>query len=398
MSQPKILAVVSQWPMPVDRGDALRTLQLLDVLRELGSVTILAVEREDTKPSDREALFARLPDTEIVGFSDGDVARGSSVRRLKRWIRAAWQGVPPWINGRYSENLAARVAEVSDEYDICIAISEAAGIYITSARWHWDKMNVLGSSTMQAVDVSAGFSRLRARILHNLSSRYERRLLRICGSVSVTSSEERERLQRTYRSESTEWPSYAELPAQRSRATKERTIGWLGSFGYPPNRDGLLRFLDEGWPTLRASDYRMLIIGGGIEAGLASKLESSYDGLQILGFVEDLGSVLSQCECAVAPVWEGAGVKMKTLTLMSYGVPVFGTSVAFEGINTTDLNVVYDSSEDLAAAIRRASEGELIALGLRMQGVVAANHSYGALQDAIRTSLLGAVVGNGGSK
>ena len=50
------------------------------------------------------------------------------------------------------------------------------------------------------------------------------------------------------------------------------------------------------------------------------------------GFVEDPSPHFSRCALAIAPLFEGAGVKFKVLEALASGVPVVGTPVALEGI------------------------------------------------------------------
>jgi glycosyltransferase involved in cell wall biosynthesis len=71
-----------------------------------------------------------------------------------------------------------------------------------------------------------------------------------------------------------------------------------------------------------------------------------------LGHVADLRHLYDRGCLAIAPVRYGAGVKIKVLEALTYGVPVVTTSVGAEGMKRElpALNVA-DRPEDFAAAV-----------------------------------------------
>jgi glycosyltransferase involved in cell wall biosynthesis len=55
-------------------------------------------------------------------------------------------------------------------------------------------------------------------------------------------------------------------------------------------------------------------------------------GVKVLGYVERLESFLDEISMGVIPLWEGPGIKVKTLTFFAAGVPVAATPVGLEGV------------------------------------------------------------------
>jgi glycosyltransferase involved in cell wall biosynthesis len=76
---------------------------------------------------------------------------------------------------------------------------------------------------------------------------------------------------------------------------------------------------------------------------------------QALGFVDDLSAVIAQCRLAIIPIVSGSGVKIKSLTLLSSGLPVVTTSEGISGINVRNEIecLIADTQAGFAQAIER---------------------------------------------
>lgn len=51
-----------------------------------------------------------------------------------------------------------------------------------------------------------------------------------------------------------------------------------------------------------------------------------------MGFVDDSLDVLYKSSALIAPLFAGAGVKVKVIDAFTTGTPVIGTNIAFEGL------------------------------------------------------------------
>jgi len=102
-----------------------------------------------------------------------------------------------------------------------------------------------------------------------------------------------------------------------------------GAWNRIENLDGLIWFEKNVMSYLE--NIKILIIGGGL-TGEAKKRLSKYKNVEVLGFVDNPYKIISNCKALIAPLFEGAGVKVKVIEALACGTPVIGTDVAFEGI------------------------------------------------------------------
>ncbi|MBE1491290.1 glycosyltransferase family 4 protein [Plantactinospora soyae] len=353
------LTVVSTFfPLPPDRGDPVRVLMMLRAISRIRPFTLAVVRRPDTTDDQVARLRAMLPEVEVRDYP-ATPYRLDRLGPLGRYPEAMADGLPPWVRSRYSQPLHD---DLRSRDGAGIAIGEAAAVYFrgTRLRWHWDKANVLAGSTRGDIAEAEDLAhQLRARYLAGISTRFESRALSRCATVSVTSAQESARLAEHHgRTADFTLPSCVPVPVGHVPRPQERHLVWLSSFAYRSNLSGLRHFLDRGWPALRRAGFRLTLVGSGLTDRVQASL-APVDGLDVRGYLEDLRPVLAEARAAVVPVWSGAGVKLKTLTLLAHSVPVFTTPVGAEGVPETAAVRLADTPEALAAEILRASAAEL---------------------------------------
>lgn len=73
------------------------------------------------------------------------------------------------------------------------------------------------------------------------------------------------------------------------------------------------------------------IIGGGMPDHLCNMI-NTHKNIQYIGFIDNPYTIIAQSKGLIAPLFHGAGVKVKAIESLSLGTPIVGNDITFEGI------------------------------------------------------------------
>ena len=131
-------------------------------------------------------------------------------------------------------------------------------------------------------------------------------------------------------------PNIPQSPSTSYRVDygERRNLFTVGAMGYGPNKEGVTRFLKEIWSTFHMvyPDVKYYIVGGGALEADVEKW-NSYEGVEYLGFVEDLESLYEKTLATVVPVYSGAGTCIKTLESISFSRVCLSTRFGVRGFH-----------------------------------------------------------------
>lgn len=126
-----------------------------------------------------------------------------------------------------------------------------------------------------------------------------------------------------------------------------RGVVFVGHFQHEPNVDAAGYLLEDVWPLIRSeAGLELSVVGAQPPRWLRSR---PREGVTVTGEVRDVRPYLDGSRLSIAPLRFGAGVKGKVLESMGLGLPVAGSTLAFEGIAGYGLPPAPDA-EGLAAA------------------------------------------------
>jgi len=121
----------------------------------------------------------------------------------------------------------------------------------------------------------------------------------------------------------------------------ENTFVFFGLWSRPENMEGLVWFIKNVLPLLKAEHgITFLVIGSGLSEKIKKKYISPYKNIKYLGFVDDPLDIIYKSRALIAPLFSGAGVKVKVIDAFTTGTPVIGTDITFEGLPFME-NLVY---------------------------------------------------------
>lgn len=126
-----------------------------------------------------------------------------------------------------------------------------------------------------------------------------------------------------------------------------KTILFLGLLSWWPNQDAVLWFYEKIYPLIKKEipEVNFVIIGAHPPRKIL-KIGKEDNSVQVKGYVWDIKPFLSQVGVFIAPIRAGAGVRIKILDVLAFGLPVVSTEMAAWGINLEDgKNILLSNTE-----------------------------------------------------
>jgi hypothetical protein len=106
---------------------------------------------------------------------------------------------------------------------------------------------------------------------------------------------------------------------------------FLGNLDYYPNVLAVRHFLDSILPLIlkREHDFCLHVVG---KIDRTTRLFLNHHNILFEGYVKRLDLYLKRTSLLFAPINVGFGLKTKVVTCMSFGIPVLGYKLAFDGL------------------------------------------------------------------
>ncbi|MGN6725843.1 MAG: glycosyltransferase family 4 protein [Tepidisphaeraceae bacterium] len=366
----RILLITSVLPWPLRRnGGAQRTALLRDALARHGRVDILAVGgstlRESTPEFDRQ-----LAEQNVVGcvvrqpvqektpwYLPGPLG---SVRRVVRQYVSHYEADPQ------ASTLLDQLMQTNC-YELVVSRYLQPAMQCGLARYanvpsvlDFDDIDWLTLAAQISAKPWGGITGPRAsrRVLAEVTAVGELALQKF-NAVFVTSEEDARQIPR----DSTVLPNipFTDRPdgwlEPLAPAEPSEELLFVGDLQFPPNREGLDRFLTRVWPAVRQQRPRAVlsIVGRGLADADRSRW-AQVAGVNVIGFAPDLQECYRRCAMTVVPIYFGGGTKIKVLESLAYGRMVVTTPEAMRGYASLEAEAavaVAGSDADFAAHVVR---------------------------------------------
>jgi glycosyltransferase involved in cell wall biosynthesis len=142
-------------------------------------------------------------------------------------------------------------------------------------------------------------------------------------------------------------------------------IGFVGTFKYQPNRDGVQWFVECVWPLVleKMPRARLELVGDESKKGNWQ----IHPHIDALGWVADMESEMATWSFAIVPIFVGGGTRIKIVEAFSRKCPVVSTSLGAYGYDVTDGReiLIADTAGEFAAKCLRLlanpAEGQALA-------------------------------------
>lgn len=120
------------------------------------------------------------------------------------------------------------------------------------------------------------------------------------------------------------------------KESKRYTFLITGSLSFGPNLDGIIWFIENVWDKISEDIHAgvELIVAGSKPADELKVLISKNDTISLIDTPKDMTPYLLKADAYIAPIFDGAGMKVKVAEALSFGLPVIGTDHAWIGYET----------------------------------------------------------------
>lgn len=337
--KPRVLYITHRVPWPPDRGDRIRTWNILKYLAARAQVDLICLADEPVSAETRTALEGVTERLAIVPHT-------GKMRYLRGAISMLRGGT--MTEGLFDSNMLASVVKQwssNTEYTATLASSSGIAAYLQTpqlqtARHAWVDLIDVDSQKWLDYAKSARFpmsqvyaiegSRLR-RLEQQLASQSERLLV-------VSDAE-----QRLFTDFCPDAPIQAigngvdtEYFAPDNTPSQPHTCVFVGVLNYLPNSDAVKWFSTNVWPRVREkyADAKFRIVGKSPTKEVQALGE--LPGVEVIGSVPDVRPWLHEANCVVVPLRIARGVQNKVLEAMACGRPIVCSIEPMKGLAVED--------------------------------------------------------------
>jgi hypothetical protein len=186
-------------------------------------------------------------------------------------------------------------------------------------------------------------------------------------------------------------------PVPTGSSAEQGPVVMVASFGYPPNAEAAMSFVQRDWPAIREAVpwAELQLVGRGASSALADL--AGTPGVDIVGDVPSVSPYLSAAALCISPVVSGGGSQLKISEALAHGRAVVATTFAAAGLPTavTDTGAVRCvSAADLApAVVRLLTHPAARARAEAAARAYAASATWEGTTNALRLALLGLAQG-----
>lgn len=373
-------------PFPPDRGDKIRSWQLLKYLAARGTVHLACFADDEADAANlaglRDALGDRLGEGHVEPRRTGKAMAGARALAAAKPVSLTLFDSPR-LRGFVDRMLAKGGIETVVAFSGQMAQFVPAGL---AARFIMDFGDVDSAKFAAYAEDAAGPMRWLYRREADRLFAFERAVAARADFTTFVSEAEA-----TLFRDATGLPNIRALsngidfeafdpdadfaPLGAAERGEGPLLLFTGQMDYPPNIDAVRWFVREVLPHVPGARF---VVAG--RAPTAEVMSLAGERVNVTGAVADMRSWLAAADVVVAPLRIARGIQNKVLEAMAMARPVVASPAAFEGIEAEpgrDL-VVADGAEAMAAEARNllADLPRALAIGQAARRLVTGSYSW----------------------
>jgi len=340
---PRVLAISSELPWPLNTGGHLRTFHVLKALASAYDVRLMV----PSDGHDRDAIDALMK--HAIRVIPVPVPARRTFAEVKRLLGARFHGEPYAMYRRHArpEILAAWERELRHEPPDLVHLDHLDGFLLHDAAAKANIPAVLDLHNIYSLILERMADEAKNPVkkffLRGEAKRLAKTEVRACRSgaaIMAVSDTEAQHFRDLGAANVTVAPNgvdcsaFASLPT--GRVGNPPTILYLGTLSWGPNASAAIHLAEQIFPQVqrRHPNARLLLVGKSPSTevlALGSRL-----GVTVAGSVPSIQPYLAEASLLAVPLDSGGGTRLKILEAFAAGLPVVSTKVGAEGIDAAD--------------------------------------------------------------
>ncbi len=326
----KILYIVSHWSGAPEYGAQQRVQQIGRLLKKAGHVNMVVLHNEGEGEQWRAATEAEFNIACVIKVRP--TGASSLFGRLRHEFDSRYLRTVPATIGSADQQA---VLDLSSQHDVIwihtIKTANALGVY----RWPNSVLDIDDVPSRYYRSAAVNEVSLQRRVMDWRMSYIWRRREKRLGerfNVLMVCSESDQRYLNTDRAYVLP-NGFRSLPKVDRCPSKPPRIGFIGTFQWQPNIEGMQWFCHSAWPIIKGQipEARLRVVGEG--TGMASQWGEDVDGL---GRIKDVGDEIATWSVMIVPIRIGGGTRIKVLEAFARKCPVVATKWGAFGYDIHD--------------------------------------------------------------
>ena len=386
----KILAALSRFPWPLEKGDKLRAYYQLRDLAKDHEVHLLCLNEEEVSEEDRAQLnFCRS--IQVIPLS--------KFRIFRNLIAGAFNQLPFQVNYFHSPEMKKILAQTiaKEKIDVVMVQLIRLGMNLpfesVKTGWFLDYMDCFSIGMELRKARSQGIRKWIVGMEAERLGKYETKIASKFDELGIISERDAEGLAPVLRDSIHILPNgvgdhfFEALP---SPTEKKYDLIFFGNMGYQPNVESAHFLVEQVLPELKGLGVQAkLCIAGARPAKSIQAFANAQ--IEVTGFVDDLRSYAHASRLSIAPVIGGQGLQNKLLESMAMGLPTLSSPLAHAAVPAEAGRelIVCESPAAFAQEIKRLLENpdQADQIGKAGKAFVEEHFRWGAMNKRLEKAL-----------